>query len=173
MDTSYIKIKSYKHNGQLHRMWHQNIILQQTNQSIIGINDQTKVTESDETEWVTKVPAIFYFYAQYWFNIIALIKEDGIHYYCNISSPYTINDEAIKYIDYDLDIEVQPDRSIHLLDEDEYLIHKQALNYPLELDKILAENVSRLYDWIENKRDPFSPSFIHYWYHEYLRMNKL
>lgn len=169
--SSKMKIKSYKHDGQLHRMWHHNTILQQTDQTIIGINDHTKVTESNGTVWTTKVPAIFYFHSEYWFNIVAMLKENGIHYYCNLSSPFIIDGNAIQYIDYDLDIRVYPDDTIQLLDEDEYLIHKEKYQYPIELDTILNKHIKYLYDWIENKLDPFSTKFVYHWYNEFHNMD--
>ena len=49
-----------------------------------------------------------------------MLKEDGIHYYCNISSPYVYDDEAIKYIDYDLDLRVDSKFNYRILDKDEY-----------------------------------------------------
>ena len=47
----------------------------------------------------------------------------GIYYYCNLSSPFVCDEEALKYIDYDLDIKVYPNGKYHLLDEDEYEQH--------------------------------------------------
>ena len=45
------------------------------------------VTESDGRRWVTREPAIVYFHKKYWFNIIAMIRDNGISYYCNMASP--------------------------------------------------------------------------------------
>ena len=56
--------------------------------------------------------------------------EDGIYYYCNLSSPFACDEEALKYIDYDLDIKVYPNGKYHLLDEDEYEQHMNQMNYP-------------------------------------------
>ncbi len=47
---------------------------------MIGGNDRTVVTESDGRTWVTREPAICYFHAQQWFNVIGMIREDGIDY---------------------------------------------------------------------------------------------
>ncbi|MEJ9314824.1 DUF402 domain-containing protein, partial [Priestia megaterium] len=99
-----IQIHSYKHNGHIHRVWDRTTVLKATNNLVIGGNDRTVVTESDGRTWVTREPAICYFHAQQWFNVIGMIREDGIYYYCNISSPFIYDDnEALKYIDYDLD----------------------------------------------------------------------
>ena len=44
-----------------------------------------------------------YFFKDKWYNIIGQYKKDGIQFYCNIASPYVIDANAVKYIDYDLD----------------------------------------------------------------------
>lgn len=102
-EGSQIRIKSYKHNGSLHRVWEDSLVLKGTETVTIVANDQTQVWESDGRYWKTQEPAICYFHAQYWFNVIGMLRNDGIHYYCNISSPYIYEENALKYIDYDLD----------------------------------------------------------------------
>ncbi|RUN24505.1 hypothetical protein AZ891_10595, partial [Staphylococcus epidermidis] len=118
-----IKIQSYKHDGNIHRVWSETTILKGTEHVIIGGNDHTLVTESDGRTWITREPAIVYFHSEYWFNVICMFREDGIYYYCNLSSPFACDEEALKYIDYDLDIKVYPNGKYHLLDEDEYEQH--------------------------------------------------
>lgn len=44
-----------------------------------------------------------------------MIREKGVSYYCNLASPYVLDDEALKYIDYDLDVKVFPDGEKRLL----------------------------------------------------------
>ena len=49
-----------------------------------------------------------------------MIRDNGISYYCNLASPYILDQEALKYIDYDLDVKVFADGEKKLLDVDEY-----------------------------------------------------
>ena len=35
-----------------------------------------------------------------------MIRDNGVSYYCNLASPFHIDQEALKYIDYDLDVKV-------------------------------------------------------------------
>ena len=97
----------------------------------------------------------FIFIKNYWFNIIAMIREKGVSYYCNLASPYVLDDEALKYIDYDLDVKVFPDGEKRLLDVDEYEAHSQQMHYSKEIDYILKENVKILVDWINNEKGAF------------------
>ncbi|MGP7819231.1 nucleoside tri-diphosphate phosphatase [Niallia sp. 01092] len=163
-----IQIHSYKHNGHIHRIWDETMILKGTQNLIIGGNDRTIVTEADGRTWVTREPAICYFHSQHWFNVIGMIREDGIHYYCNLSSPFIYDGEAIKYIDYDLDIKIFPDMTFNLLDEDEYERHRVEMNYPSVIDNILKSHVNQLIDWIHQRKGPFAPDFIDLWYERFL-----
>ncbi|MFS1126253.1 DUF402 domain-containing protein, partial [Enterococcus faecalis] len=143
-EGEFVTIQSYKHDGKLHRTWRDTMVLKTSEHSMIGVNDHTLVTESDGRRWVTREPAIVYFHKKYWFNVIAMIREKGVSYYCNLASPFLLDDEALKYIDYDLDIKVFPDGEKRLLDVDEYEMHSKMMNYPNDIDFILKENVKIL-----------------------------
>lgn len=163
-----IEIQSYKHNGTLHRVWEESIVLSSNSREIICGNDRIYVTESDGRQWRTKEPAICYFSANHWFNVIGMIRNDGIYYYCNIGSPFIWDEEALKYIDYDLDVKVYPDMTYEVLDEDEYERHSKLMNYPKSLDAILKHNLSEVKKWIIQRKGPFSPTFVDDWYDQYL-----
>lgn len=165
---SNIQIQSYKHNGQLHRVWDSNFVLKGTETIVIGANDKAQVMEHDGRMWTTREPAIVYFHSDFWFNIIGMLRNDGIHYYCNISSPFLYENAVLKYIDYDLDVKVFPDMTYRLLDEDEYEVHKCKMNYPSIMDRILYNNIDYLLEWIRQRKGPFKPGFIDQWYERYL-----
>lgn len=159
-----IQIYSYKHDGSIHRVWEETNVLLGTQDTFIGANNRTLVTEKDGRTWITREPAICYFHSDYWFNIIGMLRNDGVYYYCNISSPFIYYDGVLKYIDYDLDVKVFPDMTYILLDEDEYEQHRVEMNYPKELDPILRRNIDILLQWIRERKGPFSSEFINEWY---------
>lgn len=163
-----IQIESYKHNGSIHRVWKKNTILNASDSFIIGVNDETEVVEHDGMTWITEEPGVFYFSNQWWFNIIGLLRPNGIHYYCNLSSPFVYNQQSIKYIDYDLDVKVYPDLTYHILDKAEFHMNKKRMNYPRDLDYILHEQLDHLLHMIRNRHEPFSSDTINYWYEQYL-----
>lgn len=168
-EGSTIQIQSYKHNGTLHRIWEDTTILKGTSKIVVAGNDRIIVRESDGRNWRTREPAICYFDADQWFNTIGMIRADGIYYYCNIGTPFTWDEEALKYIDYDLDIKVYPDMTMKLLDEDEYELHSKIMHYPPELDGILKKSVEELKSWIHQRKGPFAPQFVENWYERYLQ----
>ncbi|MGX6978287.1 nucleoside tri-diphosphate phosphatase [Vagococcus elongatus] len=171
-EGEFITIQSYKHDGNLHRIWRDTMVLKTSEHSLIGVNDHTLVIESDGRRWVTREPAIVYFHNKFWFNVIAMIRDNGVSYYCNLASPFLIDKEALKYIDYDLDIKVFPDGEKRLLDVDEYEAHRRKMNYPPEIDFILKENVKILVDWINHGKGPFSPEYIELWYGRYRQLSR-
>lgn len=169
-EGEFITIKSYKHDGSLHRTWRDTMVLKTSEQSIIACNDHTLVTESDGRRWVTREPALLYYHKHYWFNVVTMLRPKGISYYCNIASPYVVDSEGLKYIDYDLDVKVFPDGEKRLLDVDEYELHRKKMNYSKEVDFILKENVRILVDWINNEKGPFSPAYVDLWYERYRQL---
>lgn len=158
-----VKIIAYKHDGSIHRIWHKNIVLEADEQVLILANNRTLVTESDGRTWVTKEIALVYFHSESWFNIICMFREDGVHYYSNLSSPFAYDVDGVKYIDYDLDIKKYPDGKYFLLDEDEYNQNKVRYNYGEKIDKILKYNVNKLQEWIDNNQGALAPDFADVW----------
>lgn len=163
-----IQVQSYKHNGSLHRVWEETLILKGTSREVIGGNDRILVHESDGRVWRTREPAICYFHAEKWFNVIGMIRSDGVHYYCNLGTPFVYDTEALKYIDYDLDIKVFPDMTYNLLDEDEYAQHKKEMNYPAQIDEKMDTSIRELQNWICQRKGPFNSHFIEQWYERFL-----
>ena len=131
------QIQCYKHNGKIHRAWDEAVLLDIKKDYMVFGNNKTKVTESEGSVWKTKEPAIMYFFRNEWFNIIAQLKKDGIYYYCNIASPFIIEDNTIKYIDYDLDLRIFPSGEYKVLDKMEYKYHKKLMEYSDELDVVI------------------------------------
>jgi protein associated with RNAse G/E len=62
-------------------------------------------------------------------------KNTKYYYYINLASPYLVEEEIIKYIDFDLDYRI-PDakkKRINLLDQDEFEEHLKKYQYPPKL----------------------------------------
>lgn len=163
-------IHSYKHDGSIHRAWDEAILLEINDEYLIFGNERTKVIESDGRTWRTKEPAILYFFKNNWFNIIVQYKKNGIFYYCNMASPYIIEDNTIKYIDYDLDLRVFPDGSFKVLDRGEYKYHKQLMNYSEDIDFILKQELTKLINMVRNKELAFKPKTVDKYYDAYMKI---
>ena len=164
------EIHSYKHDGSIHRAWDEAILLEINDEYLIFGNERTKVIESDGRTWRTKEPAILYFFKDKWFNIIVQYKKNGIFYYCNMASPYIIEDNTIKYIDYDLDLRVFPDGSFKVLDRGEHKYHRQLMNYSEDIDFILKQELTTLINMVRNKELAFKPKTVDKYYDAYMKI---
>lgn len=168
-----LNIHSYKHNGKIHRSWDEAIFLDENDDYVVFGNNKTVVTEADGRTWKTKEPAILYFSKKNWFNIIGQLKPNGIYYYCNIASPFVIEDKTIKYIDYDLDLRVFPDGSFKILDRGEYQYHKRLMNYSKDIDIILKSELTKLIDTVRKKEYPFNQEVLNSYYEKYKNLEKM
>jgi protein associated with RNAse G/E len=162
-----LNIHSYKHDGNIHRTWSEAVFLDKIDNMYIFGNNKTQVMESDGRTWKTKEGAIIYFFENNWFNIVGQLKKDGIYYYCNIATPFIIDNKTIKYIDYDLDLRVFPDGSFKILDRHEYQYHKNKMHYSNETDKVIKYELNKLIDMVREKIGPFEESVINKYYSIY------
>lgn len=152
-----LQIQCYKHNGKIHRSWDEAVVLDIKKDYIVFGNNKTTVIEAQGTWWKTKEPAIMYFFKNKWFNIISQIKKDGIYYYCNIATPFIIEEGTIKYIDYDLDLRIFPTGEFKILDKLEYEYHKKIMGYNNELDKVIKNGLDELIKEYKSHKIMFDP----------------
>ena len=163
----HVLIHCYKHDGSVHRSWEKGFVLEETDKHFIVMNNRTLVTESDGRRWYTREPAICFFPKHHWYNVICMIRKNGVHFYCNIASPTLYDGQALKYIDYDLDLKVFPDYTYSILDEEEYAQHKIKMHYSQKLEDILFKQLDILIHMAKKKQGPFQPEFVKYWHHVY------
>lgn len=168
-----LTINCYKHNGKIHRSWDEATILEITDSYLVCANNKTRVTENDGRSYFTNEPAIIFFYKNSWFNIIAQLKSHGLFYYCNIATPYVIDENIIKYIDYDLDLRVFPDGGFRVLDRNEYKYHKKIMHYSDDLDLVLRSELSNLIDMKRKNEGPFNKETIDKYYQKYQELQKM
>lgn len=169
---SALTIHCYKHNGILNQVCHEAIVLEVNDDFIVCANDKAKITENDGQSYNTKEVAILIFYKHHWFNIIAQLKSQGLFYYCNIASPYIIEGNLLKYIDYDLDLRVFPDGGFKVLDRNEYKYHKRIMKYSEELDCIINNELSELINLKKANFEPFTNEFVKFYFEKYQMLKK-
>ncbi|MGI6510336.1 MAG: DUF402 domain-containing protein [Erysipelotrichaceae bacterium] len=166
--NSSVYIQSFKHDGSLNRTWDQGFVLESDERHYVIVTNKTWVIEKDGRKWFTREPAIGYFYTDRWFNVMAMIRSDGIYYYCNLASPVLYDGEAVKYIDYDLDFKIFSDNTIMILDEDEYARHSESMSYPEEIDFIIKKEMHRIMEDVEKQIKPFNRQYVENHFQQYL-----
>lgn len=172
-------IKSFKNNGSLHRIWLENWQVPDrllhpghAEQSMwVFVNDRTTIREADGKEWVSRVPAVSFFIPDQWFNVVALLEDKGIRYYCNVSSPPCRYDNVLTYIDYDLDVVLFPDGGWEELDRDEYDRHKKEYRYSPIVRMRAEEGLKQLQKRISEQAAPFEDAEVLRYYAEWKSQN--
>lgn len=157
------QIKSFKHDGHLHRMWLKNwrvpdLLLAPEHKAesmIVLINSQTPIRERDGKEWTSKIPSVTYFIPGHWFNVVSLLEDQKVRYYCNIASPPYVNGGVITYIDYDLDVIRTPDGHIQIVDQEEYELHKQNYHYSEAVERKVKRGLESLLGRLKREDPPF------------------
>ncbi len=146
----WMRVMCFKHDGSLHRVWDKAALIYEDEEKIMISNAKTLIRESDNRVWMAKEPSLSIYYKDRWFNIMGIIRSEGIHYYCNMASPCVVDDNIIKYVDYDLDLVKTVKGEIKVLDEDEFRINKFKYEYGEDVEKILLKELELL------KRDAFN-----------------
>lgn len=162
-----LAIHCYKHNGKIDRISGEATILDITDEYIVCANNKVKLTENDGRSHRTKEAAILFFYKNEWYNVLAQLKKYGLFYYCNIASPYVIDGNIIKYIDYDLDLRIFPDDTFKVLDKNEYKYHKMTMKYSDEIDTIVQDSLNKLIEKKEKGEIPFQKEVIENYFKVY------
>lgn len=168
-------IQCYKHNGRVHRAWDEAVLLEENEKYFVFGNNKTIVTEMSGGKWKTREPAIMYFFKEEWFNIIVQLKKEGITYYCNIATPFIIEEGTIKYIDYDLDLRIFPTGEFKILDKLEYEYHKKEMHYGEDLDIVIHNGLDTLITEYKKKNPVFDKqkNLKYYELYQKLTENKL
>ena len=169
LEHKWVIIQAYKHNEELHRQWSHSYVLVDDENYYVLVSIRAAVVESDGRKWHTKEPAIFILSKKEWFNVIAMLKENGICYYVNIASPAIYDKGYIKYIDYDLDIKLYEDGTTRLLDVSEYKKHADEQGYSEEIKTILQSSVDKVYGMINKKEFPFIDQEIQKYYQRFIK----
>ena len=162
-------IQSYKHDGSVHRTWYPVRLISEDDTKFVAINRRTQIFESNNRTWIAREPALYYLYKQKYYNVIAMLRVDGIYYYCNLASPSYYDGEAIKNVDYDLDVKFFPDGSYEILDEKEFAANKVKYNYPKVLEKRLRDEIKYIISLHENNLTPFNKEENERLFQQYLK----
>ncbi len=170
--TPWIKIQSYKHDGSLHRCWERNFLLEDNEEYFITASKRTRVIEYDGRRWYSKEPAVAFFSKKYWFNVIAMLKDDGVIFYVNLASPTLMAEEMLRYIDYDLDFKLFPDGRVITLDEGEHARYTKRYQYSPELQLVIQKAKTRVLSMLKNHTYPFDTQLVDDYYAKFLALTR-
>jgi len=131
-----VKITSKKYDGTL-RDSYEAYLLEETDELV------TLYVEPNTPSWNYRKNKLEYgpdgiieiYFKKKWFNVLHICEQhSGINLiYINLATPIVQIEDGFEWIVLDLDYRIHLDGSFELLDEDEYIQHREAMNYPNEL----------------------------------------
>ncbi len=172
MEPHNYVIKSFKYDGHLHRTWLENwrvpadkLAPEHADANLmVFVNHNTMIREANGKVWQSRIPGITFFVPGQWYNVVALIEQAGIRYYCNISSRAILTGNVITYIDYDLDVVLYPNGNVAVVDQDEYEENSKSYRYPQSVCDNVQNSLQGLLQRIERRDVPFHDQHV-YEYH--------
>lgn len=96
------------------------------------------------------------------YNFLIVEKENGNEYYCNLASLPVIEEDAVHYIDYDIDVVLSPDGDVTVHDRDEFAERMVQWNYPTDLVAVLRQKQTTIEHDLRDRSGYFSNSFYRY-----------
>ena len=166
----WMRVMCFKHDGSLHRVWDKAALIYEDDEKIMISNAKTLIRESDNRVWMAKEPALSIYYKDRWFNIMGIIRSEGIHYYCNMATPCVVDEGVIKYIDYDLDLVKTVKGEIKILDEDEFKVNKIKYNYGEDIEKILLKELELLKEDAINSKGDFNDKQVYDGFETFMKL---
>lgn len=166
----WMRVMCFKHDGSLHRIWDKAALIYEDEEKIMISNAKTLIRESDNRVWMAKEPALSIYYKNRWFNVMGIIRSEGVHYYCNMASPCVVDEDVIKYVDYDLDLVKTVKGEIKILDEEEYKVNKEKYGYGKDIEEILTKELELLKDDAIKGNGDFNDELVYHGFDEFLKV---
>lgn len=155
----FIDIQAYKYDGTLYRQWNGVKVLLNDDNFVGCLLNKTKVIEKEGQKWVMKEPTLWFFSKKYFFNVTVLAREDGLYYYTNLASPFFYEEQTIKFIDFDYDIKIYPNKAFAVVDHIDFTRNKEQW-YNDDLVNVIYENISIITQMVHRKDHIFDEYYI-------------
>lgn len=150
-------IQAYKYNGWLYHTWQPLYIIDKTEDYLFCASNAMYVLTSKKNSNTCfkhcqeSCYTCWFFFKKEWFNIKVTIDlvENKIVYYINIASPFLLENNVIKYIDFDIDFKciknINDTEAVWKeLDTKEYCDNKKKYHYPNSILKIIENSKQRI-----------------------------
>lgn len=153
----FIRLVSYKASGEPHRLWQRLRLAEENEDYYIFICFFPLIVETNGRSWSNREPTIYYCHKKRFFNVLVMMKESKqLAYYVNIASPTVqINDITYGFTDYDLDVKLLADKTIKVVDEEEFIENTKSFNYSSDLIKISRWTVEEIQELMKEGKTPF------------------
>lgn len=137
-----LAVHAYKFDGSLYRTFEfPRVIYENDKYLILDLQNCRIISQAKNQKFYhsySKKNSLWVVFKNEWYNLFINVNDNNkIIYYFNVATPYIFEEDAIKYIDLDLDVRVIDVNSqievIRVLDEKEFEAHANQMLYPKKL----------------------------------------
>jgi len=155
-----LAVHAYKFNGCLYRTFEfPRVIYENDKYLILDLSNCRIISQARNQKFYhsySKKDSLWVIFKDQWYNLFVTINDSNkIIYYFNVATPYIFEEDAIKYIDLDLDIRVVDVNSqielIKVLDQKEFELHANQMLYPKKLINKAIEVKDEIILKLQNK----------------------
>jgi protein associated with RNAse G/E len=150
-------VRACKYDGSEHRRWPAQVLKQEGSLLVLDAKFPVEIVHDLLGTIAGGTHSVEYYWLDRWYNVFRFAQPNGElrNYYCNINIPPTFADDALSYIDLDLDILVAPDFSYQILDVEDFEENAKLYGYSSEVQESARQAVDELVRMIENRAFPF------------------
>lgn len=137
-----LAVHAYKFDGVLYRTFEfPRVVYENADYIILDLQNCRIISQAKNKKFYhshSKKDSLWVIFKDKWYNLFVTINDKKhLIYYFNVATPYIFEEDAIKYIDLDLDIRVVDANTqiemIRVLDEKEFEEHAKSMLYPKKL----------------------------------------
>ena len=140
MTGEVFTVNSRKYDFSLRRSWNARLKERTDEYVLLDGVFEFEVEHTDLGAIAKGTRSIETFFFDRWYNYFVFYEPAGVlrNHYINISMPPRVSDDAVDYIDLDIDIIVWPDGRTEVLDEAEFDENSIIYGYPSDVvEKVL------------------------------------
>ena len=109
----------------------------------------------DPDPWPARFGGNIYLFEDRWFNVSRCRRDGRTWYYVNIATPAEFDGENFACVDLDLDVSWYTDEAPQVLDEEEFLDHRERMRYPARVIEQARAAVDDVLGLIGKRAFPF------------------
>lgn len=156
-----VAIHAYKFNGCLYRTFEfPKIVFKNKEILVLDLFNCRVISQGKNKKFYRthfEIDSLWIFFYEQWYNLfLNITKNSHLVYYFNIATPYLFEEDAIKYIDLDLDVRVENVNTnfekIKVLDTHEFENNAKLMLYPKKLINKSIDIKNQLIDNLKNHK---------------------
>jgi uncharacterized protein len=157
MASSPVTVNSRKYDQSIRRSWTCSLFTREDPLLIFVGEFDHDVSHPELGEIRRGTISYEFYWLDRWFNVFRFHEPDGElrNLYFNIAMPPTFENEALDYIDLDIDIVVWPDLSYQVLDRQEFAINADRFGYPDDVRDRVSGTLSHILGIVSAGRSVF------------------